>query len=62
MNQYEIAFKNIINQITHNHYEKFANHFHDLLKEQIDRFNIDEFEDFQQIHFLNIVTLWINNE
>lgn len=52
MNQYEIAFKNVINQITNNHYEKFVNHFPDLLKEQIDRFNADEFEDwkYRQLH------------
>lgn len=47
MNQYEIAFKNVINQITNNHYEKFVNHFPDLLKEQIDRFNAAEFEDWK---------------
>ena len=54
MNQYEIAFKNIINQITRNHYEKFANHFHDLLEEQIDRFNVDEFEDWKERQKKNI--------
>ncbi len=57
MNQYEIAFKNIINQITHNHYEKFVNHFPDLLKEQIDRFNVDEFEDwkYKQLHVFELI-------
>ena len=57
MNQYEIAFKNIINQITRNHYEKFAYHFHDLLEEQIDRFNVDEFEDwkYKQLHAFELI-------
>ena len=57
MNQYEIALKNIINQITRNHYEKFANHFHDLLKEQIDGFNADEFEDwkYKQLHVFELI-------
>jgi hypothetical protein len=51
MNQYEIAFKNVINQITNNHYEKFVNHFPDLLKEQIDNFNADEFESKVHVVF-----------
>ena len=57
MNHYEIAFKNVINQITNNHYEKFVNHFPDLLKEQIDGFNADEFEDWKerQLHTFELI-------
>ena len=57
MNQNEIAFKNVINQITNNHYEKFANHFSDLLKEQIEGFNADEFEDWKerQLHAFELI-------
>ena len=47
MNQYDIAFKNIINQITRNHYLRFVSDFSKLLEEQIKRFNVAEFEDWK---------------
>jgi len=53
----EIAFKNVVNQIANNHYEKFVNHFSDLLEEQIDNFNADEFEDWKerQLHAFELI-------
>ena len=57
MNQYEIVFKNIIDQITRNHYLRFVSDFSKLLNEQIDRFNVDEFEDwkYKQLHAFELI-------